>query len=217
MSLLLLVRHGQASWGAADYDNLSDLGVEQSARLGAHLAALGVKPSRVWVGGMKRHRQTAEAAVEAAGWGLEAEVDGGWAEFDHVEVLRAHGDAPDAHGMPITDFNVLFDAAIRRWTGGQHAEDYAEPFDAFAARVDAVVQRAADALGRGETAVVFTSGGPIAWAAARLLGGGVEQWGRLNPVQVNTGFSRVVAGSRGVTLVSLNEQAHLTPETLTYR
>ena len=34
MSLLLLVRHGQASWGAADYDDLSPLGVEQSALLG---------------------------------------------------------------------------------------------------------------------------------------------------------------------------------------
>ncbi len=217
MSLLLLVRHGQASWGAADYDNLSDLGVEQSRLLGSHLAALGVQPARVWVGGMKRHRQTAEAAVEGAGWGVASEVDAGWAEFDHVELLRAHGDAPDAHGMPITDFNVLFDAAIRRWTGGEHAADYAESFEAFTGRVDAVVARAADGLGRGETGVVFTSGGPIAWAAASLLGGGAEQWGRLNPVQVNTGFSRLVTGSRGVTLVSLNEQAHLTPETLTYR
>ena len=217
MSLLLLVRHGQASWGAADYDNLSELGVEQSRLLGAHLASLGVKPSRVWVGGMKRHLQTAEAAVDAAGWDVATETDEGWAEFDHVRILEAHGDAPDAHGMPITDFNVLFDAAIKRWTGGEHAEDYEEPFEAFAARVDAVVERAATELGKGETGVVFTSGGPIAWAAASLLGGGAEQWGRLNPVQVNTGFSRLVTGSRGVTLVSLNEQAHLTPETLTYR
>ena len=217
MSLLLLVRHGQASWGAADYDNLSELGVEQSGALGAHLAAGGVKPSRIWVGGMRRHQQTADAAVEAAGWDVEVELDDGWAEFDHVEILQAHGDRPGADGMPITDFNVLFDAAIRRWTGGEHAGDYAEPFEAFTQRVDDVVERAAGALGKGEVGVVFTSGGPIAWAAARLLGGGVEQWGRLNPVQVNTGFTRLVTGSRGVSLVSINEQAHLTSETLTYR
>ena len=217
MSLLLLVRHGQASWGAADYDNLSDHGVEQSRLLGKHLVSIGIEPSRVWVGGMRRHRQTADAAIEAAGWTVEPEVDPGWAEFDHVRILEAHGDAPDAHGMPITDFNVLFDAAIRRWTGGAHAADYDEPFDAFTGRVEEAVQRAAARLGPGETGLVFTSGGPIAWAAARLLGGGVEQWGRLNPVQVNTGLSRLVTGSRGTTLVSLNEQAHLGPETLTYR
>ena len=169
MSLLLLVRHGQASWGAADYDNLSPLGEEQSRLLGKHLASLGIAPARLWVGGMRRHLQTADAARDAAGWDLEPQVDEGWAEFDHVQILEAHGDAPDAHGMPITDFNVLFDAAIRRWTGGEHAEDYAEPFEAFTARVDAVVERAAHELGKGETGVVFTSGGPIAWAAARLL------------------------------------------------
>ncbi|GAA1940967.1 histidine phosphatase family protein [Nocardioides marmoribigeumensis] len=217
MSLLLLVRHGQASWGAADYDNLSPLGTEQSALLGRHLASLGVEPVRLWVGGMRRHQQTADAAREAAGWAVEPEVDEGWAEFDHVRLLEAHGDAPDAHGMPITDFNVLFDAAIRRWTGGEHATDYDEPFSAFSDRVDAVVRRAAEQLGKGETGVVFTSGGPIAWAASRLLGAGTEQWGRLNPVQVNTGYSRLVTGSRGVSLVSLNEQSHLTTETLTYR
>jgi broad specificity phosphatase PhoE len=217
VSLLILVRHGQASWGEADYDNLSPRGVEQSGLLGTHLASLGLRPDRVWAGGMRRHQQTADAALAAAGWDVEVEVDPGWAEFDHVEILEAHGDAPDAHGMPITDFNVLFDAAIRRWTGGEHAADYAEPFAAFTARVDAAIGRAAEQLGKGETGLVSTSGGPIAWAAASLLGGGVEQWGRLNPVQVNTGVSRLVTGSRGVTLVSLNEQAHLRPETLTYR
>ena len=217
MSLLLLVRHGQASWGAADYDNLSELGVEQSRLLGAHLDSLGLTPARAWVGGMRRHRQTGEAAIAAAGWSLTPEVDEGWAEFDHVALLEAHGDAPDAHGMPITDFNALFDAAIRRWTGGEHAADYAEPFEAFTSRVEAAIGRAADELGKGETGVVFTSGGPIAWAAASLLGGGAEQWGRLNPVQVNSGYTRLVTGSRGVSLVSINEQAHLTSGTLTYR
>ncbi len=217
MSLLLLVRHGQASWGAADYDNLSPLGVEQSALLGKHLASLGIAPSRVWAGGMRRHAQTADAAIGAAGWGTDVEVDEGWAEFDHVQLLEAHGDRPAADGMPITDFNKLFDAAISRWTAGEHEADYTEPFTAFTARVEAAVRRAAAGLGKGETGVVFTSGGPIAWAAASLLGVGAEQWGRLNPVQVNTGLSRLVTGSRGVTLVSLNEQAHLTPETLTYR
>jgi broad specificity phosphatase PhoE len=217
VSLLLLVRHGQASWGAADYDNLSPLGVEQSALLGEHLASLGIEPTRLWVGGMRRHRQTADADREEAGWDLEPEVDEGWAEFDHVQILEAHGDAPDAHGMPITDFNVLFDAAIRRWTGGEHESDYDEPFAVFSDRVDAVVRRAGTSLGKGETGVVFTSGGPIAWAVSRLLDAGVEQWGRLNPVQVNTGYTRLVAGSRGVSLVSVNEQSHLTPATLTYR
>ena len=50
MSVILLVRHGQASFGAADYDNLSPTGHEQSRVLGAALAARGVSPDLVVAG-----------------------------------------------------------------------------------------------------------------------------------------------------------------------
>jgi broad specificity phosphatase PhoE len=38
MGNLYLVRHGQASFGAADYDQLSELGQRQSVRLGEYFA-----------------------------------------------------------------------------------------------------------------------------------------------------------------------------------
>ena len=74
MSLLLLVRHGQASWGAHDYDRLSSVGTQQSRVLGAALAARGVRPDLVLRGSMTRHRETAEAAVAfEAPWPLDEE------------------------------------------------------------------------------------------------------------------------------------------------
>ena len=66
MSSILLVRHGQASFGAADYDNLSDTGHEQSRVLGAALAARGVAPDVVVAGEMRRHRQTAAVTRDDA-------------------------------------------------------------------------------------------------------------------------------------------------------
>ena len=42
MGNLYLVRHGQASFGAADYDNLSELGHRQSVRLGEYFAGKGL-------------------------------------------------------------------------------------------------------------------------------------------------------------------------------
>ena len=45
MGVILLVRHGQASWGAADYDNLSEPGQEQGAVLGSGLAPPGSGPA----------------------------------------------------------------------------------------------------------------------------------------------------------------------------
>ena len=74
MSVVLLVRHGQASWGAADYDRLSSLGEQQSRVLGAALASRGVRPDLVVRGAMRRHRQTAEATAAGAGWSTDVGI-----------------------------------------------------------------------------------------------------------------------------------------------
>ena len=58
MGNLYLVRHGQASFGAADYDNLSELGHRQSVRLGEYFAHKGLQFEAVMVGTLRRHAQT---------------------------------------------------------------------------------------------------------------------------------------------------------------
>jgi broad specificity phosphatase PhoE len=217
MSVLLLVRHGQASWGAADYDVLSELGHEQSRRLGTHLAGQGVRPSRVWTGGLRRHDETVESTMGAACWSADVVTDRGWSEFDHVELLRRYDEASADDPHRPGDYNAFFDAAVERWTAGRHDGDYTEPFEAFSRRVGRALQQAVDSLASGETGVVFTSGGAIAWVAASLWAMGVPQWARINPVLLNTGVTKIVTGSRGTTLVSVNEHAHLSGEHLTYR
>lgn len=220
MGLILLVRHGQASWGAADYDQLSSRGEEQSWVIGQTFAARRLEPSRVVTGSMRRHHQTAQLAVEAAGLSVDIEVDDGWDEFDHVQMLEVHGppEGSEPGGqMTRQEFNAWFDSAKERWTAGDHDDEYDEPFHVFSARVDAALRRTASGLGSGDTAVVFTSGGPISWVVAGLLGGGVDTWMRLNPVTVNASLTKVVVGGRGTTLVSSNEHGHLEPDLVTYR
>lgn len=218
MSQVLLVRHGQASWGADDYDVLSERGVEQSAVLGAALAARGLEPTVLVAGAMRRHHQTATAAVEAAGWDVEVATDEGWNEFDHLQVLSRH---PAPEGVDVMSspsaFQGWFAGATTRWTGGAHDEDYTEPFATFTARVEAALARAAASVADGGTAVVFTSGGPMGWAAASSLGGDAALWLRLNAVTVNTGVTKLVNGSRGLTLLTVNEHSHLPPASVTYR
>lgn len=222
MSRILLVRHGQASFGAADYDNLSDLGHEQSRVLGAALAARGVTADVVVAGEMRRHAQTAAAVLDGAGWSSEVAVDAGWNEFDHLQVLAVHDQPTTAEGeSEKAAFQRWFEEATLRWTSGEHDEAYDESFAAFTSRVEAATVRLADALPSRGTAVVLTSGGPVAWACATLLadapGGRTDLWLRLNPVSVNTGTSTVVRGSRGTTLVSFNAHDHLSPDLITYR
>lgn len=222
MSRILLVRHGQASFGAADYDHLSPTGREQSRVLGAALAARGVTADLVVTGRMRRHAQTAEGVLEGARWTTSVDVDPGWDEFDHLQVLAVHDQPTTVEGeSEKAAFQRWFEEATRRWTSGHHDESYDESFAAFTARVGAALARLAEALPRSGTAVVLTSGGPVAWAAASLLAdterSRTDLWLRLNPVSINTGTTTIVRGSRGTTLVTFNAADHLSPDLITYR
>jgi broad specificity phosphatase PhoE len=224
MGLVLLVRHGQASFGADDYDVLSDVGWEQSRLLGRYLAERGVVPDVLLRGDMRRHRETAEGLVEGGGWAVEAKADGGWNEFDHLGVVAAHPESATAGELDRRGFQRLFELATQRWTAGQDDADYAEPWPAFVARVCAALDRACASAGPGGTVVVVSSGGPIAAAGAGLVDpDGADSaalaraWSRLNAVCVNSGVTRLLVGSTGVRMLTFNEHAHLEGDRLTYR
>ncbi len=222
MSSILLVRHGQASFGAADYDDLSPTGHEQSRVLGAALAARGVMPDLVVVGEMRRHAQTAASLIEGAGWSHDLRHDAGWNEFDHLQVLGVHESPTTREGeSEKAAFQRWFEDATRRWASAGHDEAYDESFGTFPARVDAAMSRLASDLPAKGTAVVLTSGGAIAWVVAALLADAdparTDLWLRLNPVSINTGTSTIVRGRRGTTLVAFNAHDHLSPDLITYR
>jgi broad specificity phosphatase PhoE len=209
MSVLLLVRHGQASWGSEDYDRLSELGHRQSAALGESLASRGVKPDVVVRGSMRRHRETTDAAVATAGWRDDVVEDADWDEFDHLGTLDGTVLFEHRDGEPYDERVRRFHATIERWSSGEHDRDYRETFPAFQARVRAAFDKTLDGLGPKETAVVFTSGGPVSWLAATLVEGGVPAWRRLSRVVVNSSVTKVHSGRWGTNLVSFNDHSHL--------
>lgn len=218
MGMILMVRHGQASWGADDYDALSDNGHEQARLLGFAMAARGIVPTAVVHGGMRRHRETWGGMAEAAGWDFDPVVDEGWAEYDHDDVLsQVEPPATEVEGvMSPREVQTWVEAGTDRWTAGHGT--YLESFGAFADRVDGALARTP----RDGTVVVVTSGGPIALVTAGLLADGHERtglWKRLNIVCANTGVTRMIAGRRGLSLVTFNEDTHLDahPKLRTYR
>ena len=227
MPTIYLIRHAQASFGRSDYDRLSPQGEQQSVRLGEALAARGVKPDLVVSGAMRRHARTADLALQTAGLTNPVVVDEGFNEFDHDQVIVAHKPAYKRRavlladlartGQPARAFQDMFGAATERWTRSD-GDGYTESFQTFCRRSEDAVRRTADRLGKGETAVVFTSGGPITAVVSRLLTGTDDLWLRLNPVTVNTAITKLVSGRSGLTLISFNEHAHLDgTDMLSYR
>jgi broad specificity phosphatase PhoE len=219
MGLVLMIRHGQASFGAEDYDVLSDVGVAQSRRLGAWLAANSVEPDAVLHGAMRRQRDTATAIVDAAGWAITPGLDEGWNEFDHIGVISR---SPELVAE-LTDrraFQRAFVEATARWSGGEHDDEYAETWPAFVARGRDALDRAS---ARDGVTLVVASGGPIAVACAVLVDPDASAdelprlWNSFNTVCANTGVSRVVTGSTGRRMLTFNEHSHLDRELVTYR
>ncbi|WP_265444424.1 histidine phosphatase family protein [Flexivirga meconopsidis] len=205
MGVIYLVRHGQASFGADDYDVLADRGHEQARITGAALAARGVRPDRLISGGLRRQRDTMAALADAAGWQLPAQVDPRWDEFDHTAVLddflAAEGRANDFEDPK--EFHRAYLEAVAAWTAGTATAQ--ETFAQFEARCTAALEAAS---GDG-TAVVVSSGGVIGLLAAQLFGGDATRWAQLNTVVVNASISKVLSSRRGLTALTFNEHGHL--------
>jgi broad specificity phosphatase PhoE len=221
MGQILLVRHGQASFGAEDYDVLSEAGWDQSRRLGEWLRAQDVAPTAVVAGGMRRHRDTAAGIGEGAGWeSIDVAVDAGWDEFDHLGLMRSVPPLPPGHTR--REFQAAFEQATAAWAAGDPG-DYPETFAGFVDRVRGALERAIALAGSGETAVVVSSGGPIGVTCADLVDPGADQaglartWARFNTVIVNSSVTRILVGATGARLLTFNEHSHLSVDTLTYR
>jgi len=224
MGQVYLVRHGQASFGAADYDQLSPRGVEQSRMLGEWFAASKQSFSQVVTGRLRRHKQTAAACLAALPGsppGPEWREDAGFDEYDHVEVLRLHApqmndpiaakDALDREPDAKKAFQRIFAQAMERWMGGRHDADYRESWPAFRARCVAALQRAVAAAGASQSIIVFTSGGAIAAICQELLGFPDQRAADVNFSLANCSVTKLLYSGRDgrIGLQYLNNFAHL--------
>ena len=257
MPTVLLARHAQASFGAADYDVLSAIGVEQAAGLAGDLARRGVRIDRLISGSLARQRDTAAPIAAAAG--VSAIVDPRWDEYLPDEILARHSDtdlrlehttggarpgpslaapgtdagpgqriaAPGTAGpgrgvsAPVAEtelgaaplssreFQDVLERALLQWIAAGADGPAGETWPAFAARAASALDNVLDDLGRGETALVCTSGGVLAALCVELLELPAPTLLAFNRVAVNTGVTRVIRGRAGTRLVSFNEHAHL--------
>jgi broad specificity phosphatase PhoE len=218
MSVVYLVRHGQASFGAEEYDQLSTLGFEQSRRLGAALRERLSEVHAAITGTQKRHQQTADACLEVLGLASVRRGLSGLNEFSHQELLARFdpryadptqlGAEVLASDHPRRAFQEVFVRAVARWSGGRHDAEYGETWSSFRRRCLRSLDEVLQGLGSSETALVFSSGGPISVICQELLGLDTEATFRLSWTLVNCGVTKLLQGPSGLRLSSLNEHGH---------
>jgi broad specificity phosphatase PhoE len=217
MGAIYLVRHGQASYGTADYDRLSELGREQSRIVGETLRRRGVSPAVVVRGDMVRHAQTATEALRSYGDLPAAEkivVDARWNEYDYSDVAAAHPAGPAGRDTRMTTmssekFQDTMDGALLAWLAAGDSGAAGVTWPTFSGRAADALADVAAGLASGQSAVVFTSGGPIAAICARMLGVPGPGFVDLNRVMVNGAITVLITGRRGLRLTAVNEHGHL--------
>jgi broad specificity phosphatase PhoE len=183
VSRLFLIRHAQASFGAADYDVLSTLGREQSEALGRFLAQWRFACDALYVGPRARHRDTAQhlcAAAAAAGLKLPTPIE--VEELDEYPAFELFkywlpklandpelaGGAADLARSPADAARILKDISTR-WARGTLSADQLESFNSFVARIERGLDKIMQEQGRGKRVLAVTSGGPIGIAMRRAL------------------------------------------------
>ena len=223
MGQILLVRHAQASFGSADYDRLSELGIEQARLLGEWMTNRGQRIDLAVTGSLKRHRETAQACIAILPAALRpagaARCNAGFDEYDADEiVLRHRPEFADPEilrqylavgGHARRAFHDLFSAAMKRWMGGEHDAEYRESWAGFCRRCVAALERLIGEAGPSRTSIVFTSGGPIAAICQYLLELPAHRAFDLNLALVNGAVTALLYQPGRISVSYLNNFAYL--------
>ncbi len=233
MSVLTLVRHGQA----AAFQQHSDVCTEkvelQARKLGSYWLAAGVAFDGVYTGTLIRQQRTervvAEVYAEAGrAWPLPVALPG-FNEYDAAGVLSrlvpvmADGDAQFAELVRRFEesgvnsaFQRMFEVAMSAWMSGEPAVEGIETWPEFRDRVGAALRQVMTGEGSRRVAV-FTSGGPIALAVQTAMQSPERLFLDVNWRVRNCSITEFLFSGSRVTLDSFNATPHLPVADVTYR
>ena len=221
MGKLYLVRHGQASFGAADYDNLSDLGRQQSQRLGEYWRSKGQTFDAILVGTLNRHAQTLESILEgmarcsaahaAASVGAISPIQWpGLNEYDSAAVIAAiHPEPlqkPDTPELYRHHFRLLKDG-LTQWMNGVVSPKGMPSYVDFQMGVTSALDYVR--AHHDGNVLMVSSGGPISTAVGHVLGTTPETTIELNLRIRNASITEFAFTPKRHMLVTYNTLPHL--------
>lgn len=231
MGVIHLVRHGQAdpsAYGVPSASHggagaLTALGVRQARTAGAELRRRTDALTAAVSGDLPRQRQTLAHVLDRFAAPPAPIVDPGWNEYPMPATVARADAAQYADGRA---YQELLDAGLAEWiarstpagpaapsagtdAGAAPAGSASESYAAFRARIREAADRAATRAGSGRCAVVVSSAGAITRLVAELWQVPDHRWPTLARSMVNASITTLIVGRRGLSVVTVNEHAHL--------
>ena len=216
MGTLYLVRHGQASFGADDYDNLSPRGREQAERLGHYWQAREQSFDAVYTGTLRRHVQTLEGIASQLHGLPAAQALPALNEYDSHALIRSiypeplgKADTPERYRQ---HFRLLCDA-LAQWMSGVITPEGMPSWDEFSGGIRTALEQIRHQHPDGNVLLV-SSGGPISTAVGQVLGTTPEASIALNMRIRNSAVTEFSISPKRLMLQTFNTVNHLdAPET----
>ncbi len=232
MTIIWVVRHGQASFGDLDYDVLSETGIEQSTLTGLFFKDTVVEFNAWYTGSMKRQIDTAGYARKEVGTGVIIKENRCFDEYNFKEIIKSHLDGVKKEYPSIekdlqhifTDnisFQRVYGKIMKRWISGNYDEENIETYIGFKKRVKEGLFSIAAENQEHSVLAVFTSGGVLSVIMQHALNLSDHEAMRLGWNIQNTSISKFKISNGRINLLLFNQMAHLEnlarPELLTYR
>ncbi|MDN3922711.1 histidine phosphatase family protein [Roseateles violae] len=212
MGTLYLVRHGQASFGADDYDQLSALGHDQCVKLGEYWRARGLRFDAVLTGTLRRHAQSFAGIAEGLADATPAPLLWpGLNEYDSEAVIRAIHPAPlERPGNPemVRHHFRLLRQGLQAWMRGAAQPAGMPSYAEFSAGVAGALNHVLEHHHGGQVLIV-SSGGPISTAVGQVLATPAETTIELNLRIRNSSVTEFAFTPKRHMLVTYNTLPHL--------
>ena len=223
MGTLYLVRHGQASFGATDYDNLSSLGHQQAVRLGEYFKAKGWQFDGVLIGSLRRHAQTYAGICQGAGIEQQALVWPGLNEYDSEAVVKAVHPQPLSTDRSPENYRHhfrLLKTGLAAWMNGSTQPAGMPSYPDFVSGITTALDHVRENFSANDKAsvLIVSSGGPISTAVGQVLGTSPETTIELNLRIRNSSVTEFAFTPKRHMLVTYNTLPHLEelPDWVTY-
>lgn len=213
MAEFYIVRHGQASFGAENYDKLSDLGHRQAKWLGEYFSRKDIKFDRVFRGDMVRHKETLDGIFSELSDTPAEIIDLGFNEFDFQNIVDAYlsiypEQTLSADAKPALFYRLLKQSMLSWSQNNLPAEGLNETWGGFKTRVNNALKAVCDSQPKHPILIV-SSGGVIAMLLSLVLELQTHYVMELNMQVRNTSFSHFYFNKNGVRLSSFNNIPHL--------
>lgn len=210
MAELYLVRHGQASLGTDNYDQLSEKGYRQASVLADFLSHKGIGFDNIISGDLQRHKQTILPIAQNE----TVTIDGDWNEFDFESVIKAYVTQYDKKSQLISKdkkglYRLLREAMLA-WSRDEIEQDMPETWSAFRQRVSDAGQRILQS--DHKRVLVVSSGGAIAAFIGSIFNLSASDIINLNLQIRNASTHHFFFNKAGFQLSEFNSVAHFSSD-----